>query len=100
MKLKVNITKNSYSDWYYATYMEGRMPQILVHFQLSYTGSAWYFRMSERHNDIWITAGENGEFPVEYFKRLCQSIFLIRNGVDEFPEIELTVKAKKLLKIK
>ena len=43
---------------------------------------------------------ESDEFPVEYAKKLCQAICLISLGLTEFPEIELTANAKKLLKIK
>ena len=40
------------------------------------------------------------EFPMDYFKRLCQAVCFISLRLTEFPEIELTAKAKKLLKIK
>ena len=99
MKVKVNVSANRPSDWYWATYMLGRSQQSLFHFQLSYSGQIWYFRVQGRDNDIWILP-ENGEFPIDYFKRLCQSVYLIQRGTDEFPEIELTTRAKKLLKIK
>ena len=43
---------------------------------------------------------KSDEFPMDYFKRLCQSVCFISLGLTEFPEIELTANAKKLLKIK
>ena len=43
---------------------------------------------------------KSDEFPLDYFKRLCQAVCFISLGLTEFPEIELTSNAKKLLKIK
>lgn len=43
---------------------------------------------------------KSDEFPMDYFKRLCQAVCFISLGLTEFPEIELTSEAKKLLKIK
>lgn len=43
---------------------------------------------------------KSDEFPIDYFKRLCQAICFISLGLEEFPEIELTARAKKLLHIR
>jgi len=92
-KVKVNIIYNYYSGWYYATANRGR--DILVTFQPGINGDIWYFRVVEKHNDIFMPGTA---FPVAYLKELLQAVWLIRYGVREFPEIEFTVEGQKILK--
>jgi hypothetical protein len=39
------------------------------------------------------------EFPLDVFKTICQASCLLHLQLSEFPEIELTARAKKLLHI-
>ena len=91
-KVKLNILYNRYSGWYYATANRGR--EILVSFRPGVADDLWYFKMDERHSDIFIGGRQ---FPVNYFKQLCQAVWLIRYGVAEMPEIEFTVAGQKII---
>ena len=59
----------------------------------------WFFdtQCSIGIGRAWV---KTDEFPLDYFKRLCQSVCLISLGLTEFPEIELTADSKKMLGIK
>lgn len=97
MKVKVNITKGGDNE-YFATTNRRRI--LLFSFQRSpVSDDLWYFSLPRcmQQSEIFITGKE---FPLEYFKRLCQALWLITVGGDSFPEIELTARAKKLLEIK
>ena len=91
-KVKINIIHNHYSGWYYATANRGR--DIIVQFQPGVNDDIWYFRLAEKHNDIFMPGTV---FPVAYLKQLCQAVWLIRYGVAEMPEIEFTVAGQKIL---
>ena len=101
-KMKVNVVKYStYENKYYATSCGGRFSLI----RFEWTGFNWYFYTGEAlgHQGSFgggmTVSGENG-FPLDYFKRVCQAVWLLQGKNVDFPEIELTVRAKKLLKIK
>ena len=91
-KIKVNVERDG--DAYFASTALGRL--ALVKFDKGF--DVWYFN-AYGIGKTWISA-PGDVFPLDYFKRLCQAICLISLGLTEFPEIELTANAKKLLKIK
>ena len=97
MKVKVNITKGGDNE-YFATANRRRI--LLCSFQRSpVSDDLWYFSLPRcmMQSEIFITGNE---VPVEYFKRLCQALWLITVGDDNFPEIELTVESKRLLRVR
>ena len=105
-KIKVNIrTTNTY---YHKTYKaecslgRGKGKETLVEFWQSSFG--WSFDTKGVlgwHGGFWDGTDVSGtEFPVEYLKRLCQAVWILKTHDTEFPEIELTVAAKRLLGVK
>ena len=101
-KIKVDVsTYANDRNKYYATTTGGRFSLI----KFEWTGFNWYFYIGEALGHYggagggMTISGENG-FPLDYFNRVCQSVWLLQGKNVEFPEIELTARAKKLLKIK
>ena len=96
-KIKINVVFNTYSHKYYVTANRGKFS--ICDFTVSQTKDVWYFSPAVGPSRIPITVGENGGFPIDYLLSLCKSIWFLYFGVGELPEIELTARAKKLLKI-
>lgn len=92
-KIKVSIkTISGNADVFEVTALKGRL-SLFSFFKGIET---WNFN-AHGIGRSWV---KSDEFPLDYFKRLCQAICFISLGLTEFPEIELTSEAKKLLKIK
>lgn len=91
--IKVNVEKIGVE--YFATAINRRLS--LFSFRKGI--DCWFFdtQCSVGIGRAWV---KTDEFPLDYFKRLAQSVCFISLGLTEFPEIELTVNTKKLLKIK
>ena len=101
-KIKVDVGNGLYMDKnkFYATACRGRFTVV----EFDFWGDRWFFNTNGIlgfHGGFATgvrVAGE--EFPLEVFKTICQASCLLHLQLAEFPEIELTAKAKKLLKIK
>ena len=104
--IKVNVRKTStyYHDEYRAdcSLGQGKGREDLIDFWP--TSRGWSFNTKGVlgwHGGLWDgTDVEGDEFPVEYFKRICQALWILKTNDTEFPEVEFTVGAKKLLNIK
>ena len=104
-KIKVNISK--VGGWYHDKYYvdcslgPGKGREKLFEFWPSSRG--WSFDTKAVlgwYGGFWNGTDVSGsEFPVEYFKRLCQAVWILKTHDTEFPEIEFTVGAKRLLDI-
>ena len=91
--IKVNVsTVPGNADVFQVTALKGRLSL----FSFSKGIETWKFN-AHGIGRSWVVSDE---FPMDYFKRLCQAVCFISLGLTEFPEIELTANAKKLLKIK
>ena len=101
-KLKVDVRNGLYGDKnrYYAVACRGRF--TVVEFDL--WGDRWFFNTNGIlgfHGGFATGVTVRGqEFPLDVFKTICQASCLLHLQLSEFPEIELTAHAKKLLKIK
>ena len=95
-ELKVNVTYNAGSIRYYATINRGR--EVLFSFWPSPVDPAlWDFDLPEANRYPWFVSPDG--FPVEYVKHLIQSIYFIRYGGTDFPEVVFTKEARKILGI-
>lgn len=104
-KIKVNI--RAFDTYYHKTYYaecrlgRGECKETLVEFWQSFSG--WSFdtkKVLGQHGGFWNGTDVSGtEFPVEYLKHLCQAVWILKTHDTEFPEVEFTVGAKKLLGI-
>ena len=93
--IKVNVlTVPGNADVFQVTAIGGRLS--LFSFFKGIGIETWNFNA----HGIGRSWAKSDEFPIDYFKRLCQAICFVSLGLEEFPEIELTANAKKLLKIK
>lgn len=96
-KFKVNVEARP--DYYVATTNGGRLQ--LCDFSKSTVSVFWRFRPSGAGRNTSIVDEDNpDQFPLTYFLNLCRSLLFLEYGTFEMPEVELTVEAKKLLKIK
>lgn len=59
--------------------------------------STWYFNVPENRERILWHEAEG--VPVDFLLNLCKSVLMVRYGITDF-EVEFTVEAKRLLKIK
>lgn len=94
-KIKVKVTYNPVTRKYIATTNRGRYH--LCSFFRSDSGQVWSFENESMLTTQHITGSE---FPFDYFKSLCKAFWFLNFGVQEFPEVELTLDSKKLLGIK
>lgn len=98
-KIKVNITYNKYSKRYYATACGGRFTLCNFH-RSEVSEKSWYFDAGFMNTGNKFLSCEGGEdFPLVFFLNLLKSKWFLEFGVKEFPEIEFTKSAKKLLNI-
>jgi hypothetical protein len=103
IKVDVKACDTYYHKTYYAQCRLGRgeCKETLVEFWQSFSG--WAFdtkKVLGEHGGFWNGTDVSGaEFPAEYFKRLCQAVWILKTHDTEFPEIEFTVGAKKQLGI-
>ena len=101
-KIKVDVHNGLFMDKnkFCATACGGRF--TVIEFDKWYDG--WFFNTNRVLGFYGgfatgvTVAGE--EFPMDVFKSICQASCLLHLQLSEFPEIELTAHAKKLLKIK
>lgn len=104
-KIKVNV--KAIDTYYHKTYYascslgRGKGKETLVEFWQSLGG--WSFdtkKVLGWYGGFWSgTVVPVTEFPVEYLKRLCQAVWILVTNDMEFPEVEFTAGAKRLLKI-
>ena len=91
--IKVNVVRNA--NGYHATAIRGKFH--LCDFKRGIDPTLWVFNLPEGFNapptGLFITAEC---FPLDYFKRLCQSMLILSGFATDFPEIELTAQAKNL----
>ena len=88
---KVNIQKSG--ENHIATAFGGKF--FICKFERSMVSGGWYFR---KFNNDCITFVDSQVFPFDYFIQLCQAVFVAEGLCTEFPKIELTAAAQKLLK--
>lgn len=106
-KIKVDVTviDSYYNKTYYAkcSLGRGKGKETLIEFWQWQFSSEWAFdtkRVLGSHGGFWNGTNVRGpEFPVEYFKRLCQAVWILKTHDTEFPEVEFSVGTKKLLNI-
>lgn len=99
--MKVNVVRNcSDPNKYYATSCGGRFSIITF----EWTGLSWFFHTREavgQHGGFGAGMTISGEqFPLDYFKKVCQAVWFLQAKDVEFPEIELTKTAMRLLKVR
>ncbi len=97
-KVKVSIVFNSFLQKYYVSANQGKL--FICDFYKSNLSDIWYFNPAVGPSSIPITGGMGDSFPYDYLLSLCKSVWFLHFGTGELPEIELTMRAKKLLKIK
>ena len=95
-KVKVNVTHNKKTGFYLATCNSGRYHLCLFE-KSKITENGWYFRDSLTKNVKFIV--EDKPFPLEFCINLIKASWFFEFGVKDFPEIEFTKAAQKLLKI-
>ena len=101
-KIKIDVKNGLYSskNRYYATACRGRFTVV----EFDFWGDHWFFNTNEIlgfHGGFATGVSAAGqEFPLDVFKTICQASCLLHLQLSEFPEIELTARAKKLLHIK
>ena len=91
-KIKVRVTYNPVTRKYVATTNRGRY-HLCSFFRSDY-GQVWTFQNDAMGTSQYITGPE---FPLDYFKALCQAFWFLNFGVQDFPEVELTVETLRLL---
>lgn len=96
-KIKVSVTFSG--GVYYAYSNGGKFQLCSFTVNRSDDNALWTFKCGS-FNGEYRTHITAPEFPLTFFQNYCRSIWFIVFGVDGFPEAELTVEAKKLLKIK
>lgn len=100
-KIKIDVKNGLYSskNRYYATACRGRFTVV----EFDFCGDHWFFNTNGIlgfHGGFATGVSAAGqEFPLDVFKTICQASCLLHLQLSEFPEIELTVRAKKLLGI-
>jgi hypothetical protein len=100
-KIKIDVHNGLACDKnrYYATACSGRFTVV----KFDFWGDSWFFNTNEIlgfHGGYATGITISGqEFPLDVFKTICQASCLLHLHLSEFPEIELTARAKKLLKI-
>lgn len=95
-KIKVNIYPfGTQADSYYATTNRDRL-HICIIKKSSVDDATWIFLIDDRTEHV---RTDDGKFPVDYFKRICQCVWFMKYGagLSEFPEVELTEKAERTL---
>ena len=96
--IKVNVTRNKFSGRYYAT-CYGGMCSLFSFKKCNGLENGWeFYDHFTKKNRLVCCSGS--EFPLESFVSLAKATSYIRFCNRALPEIELTVRAKKLLKIK
>lgn len=99
-KIKIDITKCSGKDVYFVTTNRKRLG--LCSFERGIGDNTWYFWLPVpafgRSGFTYVS--ENGQFPLDALKRLCQAVWFFSISSGEFPEVELTTNSKRLLGIK
>ena len=101
-KIKIDVQNGLACDKnrYCATACRGRFTVV----KFDFWGENWFFNTNEIlgfHGGFGTGVYAAGpEFPLDVFKTICQASCLLHLQLSEFPEIELTAAAKKLLKVK
>lgn len=101
-KIKIDVHNGLACDKnrYCATACRGRFTVVKFDFR----GDSWFFNTNEIlgfHGGFATGVFAAGQdFPLDVFKTICQASCLLHLQFSEFPEIELTVRAKKLLGVK
>jgi len=99
-KIKIDVQNGLACDKnrYCATACRGRFTVVNFDFW-----GDWFFNTNEIlgfHGGFATGVSVAGpEFPLDVFKTICQASCLLHLQLSEFPEIELTARAKKLLHI-
>lgn len=97
-KIKVNVTHNRCTDNYYVTCHGGQYN--LCFFQKSkVSDDGWYFRDNLTRSVRFISCRPGEAFPLEFLINLIKASWFFEFGFKDFPEIEFTKAAQKLLKI-
>lgn len=97
-KFKISVTKHGANAAYYRIYTN-RKSIFLFSVMESNVGDVWYFDVPENDSRVLWYESEDGKCPVDFLLDLCKSVLMVRYGYFNF-EVELTVEAKRLLKIK
>ena len=95
--IKVNVTRNKYSGRYYAT-CYGGMCTLFSFKKCDCLENGWEFYDNFTKLNRLVCCS-SPEFPLESFVSLAKATSYIMFYNRALPEIELTVRAKKLLKI-
>ena len=92
-KVKVNIERNGIS--YFFVTANRRRVAICEFYRGGIDNDLWGFYPAFSGLDIRVRKSK--EFPMEYFKRICQVVWFLKIGGEEFPEIQLTKSAMELV---
>ena len=70
-------------------------------FTFRFEGGKWlfytYWLESRSDASVRIPGGFDDDFPIEYFIKLCQARYMVSAGALDFPEVELSKSARKML---
>ena len=101
-KIKIDVQNGLACDKnrYCATACRGRFTVV----KFDFWGDNWFFNTNEIlgfHGGFATGVYAAGpEFPLDVFKTICQASCLLHLQLSEFPEVELTVESKRLLRVR
>lgn len=96
-KISIQLTYNTNSFKYIASVAPNHHTHLVSFY---FWDGKWKFCTDwiERNGKyVSVNGGYGDEFPMEYFTKLCQAKYMLEKGTLDFPEVELSKSAKKML---
>ena len=97
-KITIQLSYNRNTLDYRASVAPNRHMNLI---SFNYYNGNWHFYTDwctlSHPTRVDVKGGFGDEFPMDYFTKLCQARYMIDKGVLDFPEVELSASAKKML---
>ena len=97
-KITIQLTFNE-NTWMYTASVAPNKNMDLITFGYYWGNWTFYTYWIECRSEanVKVPGGFGEEFPIDYFTKLCQARYMIATGCMDFPEVELSKSAKKML---
>lgn len=96
-KISIQLTYNTNTLRYTASVAPNHHTNLVLFY--FYDGKWRFYTDWFKRDDkcVCVEGGFGDEFPMGYFTKLCQAKYMIEKGTLDFPEVELSKSAKKML---